>query len=308
MKGSNHMSTFTLPTYPYVIPHEILVAFDPADATQKAMECAKSLALRFGSHVTVAHVTQPVSPIVSAEGMHFEDLDHLAEAMTDSQLDQAVEELRASGLKADRAEHWGAVSEELQSLACEKCADILVLGTHAPRALDRLFFGSTAEEVADRSGWPVMIVGPNADTPMGAWSPKEVVCVVEQSPEDVGAVVYGYHLSREIGAGFTLFTITNSGAELASARDGELFLKKLAEELPGVDVDQEIPRREIRRGIAKDCIMLLLHELDPGAVVMTAEKASLLHTHFHRGLLANVVGEAPCPVIVVARDDQKVRA
>ena len=301
------MSTAAFPTYPYAIPHEILIAYDPTDATQKAMECAKSLARRFGSHVTVAHVSQPVSPIVTPEGEYFEALNDQAAAITDAQLDQAVEDLRASGLKADRAEHWGCVSEELQNLAREKSADLLVLGSHAPHGLDRLFFGSTAETVAERSGWPVMIVGPNADTPGGAWSPNEVVCVVEQAREDVSVAVYGYHLSRELGAAFTLFTITPNGSELSNPIDSELFLRSLAEELPGVDVAHEIPRREIRQGIAKDSVLRLLKELEPGALVMAAERVGPLHSHFHRDLLAEVVGEAKCPVIVVAEDDRKTQ-
>ncbi|SEB42146.1 universal stress protein [Terriglobus roseus] len=307
MKGSNPMSTAAPTNYPYAIPHEILLAFDPADMNQKAMECSKSLARRFGSHVTIAHVSQPVSPIVTPEGMYFEDLDRSAAAITDSQLDQAVEDLRASGLKADRAEHWGLVTEELQSLAREKSADLLVLGTHAPRGLDRLFFGSTAEDVADRSGWPVMIVGPNADMPSGAWAPKEVVCIVGQSREDVSAAVYGYHLSREVGAAFTLFSITDKGSEIANPVDSEVFFRSLADQLPGVNVSHEIPRREIRQGIAKDSVLRLLKALQPGAVVMAAEHAGPLHSHFHRDLLSDVVGEAKCPIIVVAKDDQRAQ-
>ena len=298
------MSTTALPTYPYAIPHEILFAFDPTDDSQKVMECAKSLAKRFGSHITVAHVSQPVSPFVAPEAMYFEDLDNQAAARTDAQLDQAVKDLRASGLKADKSEHWGMVSDELQKLAREKSADLLVLGTHAPRGLDRLFFGSTAEDVADRSGWPVMIVGPKAETPSGVWSPREVVCIVGQTREDVGTAVYGYHLSRQVGAAFTLFTISDSVTELPDPIESELFLRSLAEELPGVDVAQEIPRREIRKGIAKDCVMRLLKELAPGAVVMPAEKAGPMHTHFNRGLLSDVVGEAKCPVIVITSDDR----
>jgi nucleotide-binding universal stress UspA family protein len=295
------MSTTALPTYPYAIPHEILFGFDPTDISQRAMDCAKSVARRFGSHVTIAHVSQPVSPIVTPEGQYFEDLDNGAAAIADAQLDQAVEDLRASGLKADRAERWGSVSEELQSLAREKSADLLVLGTHAPRGLDRLFFGSTAEEVADRSGWPVMILGPKADTLSDAWSPKEIICVVTQAPEDISAAVYGYHLSHEVGAAFTLFTITPKGSELANPVDSELFFRSLAEELPGVDVSHEIPRREIRGAVAKDSVLRLLKGLMPGAVVMSAVDAGPLHSHLHRDLLSDVVGEAPCPVIVVGK-------
>jgi nucleotide-binding universal stress UspA family protein len=232
--------------------------------------------------------------------MYFEDLDTSATVTSESQLEQVVEDLRASGLKADRAERWGAVAAELQNLARETSADLLVLGTHAPRGVDRLFFGSVAEEVAERSGWPVMLIGPKAEAPSGAWSPHEVVCVTQQRKRDVSAAVYGYHLSRLVGAAFTLVTITDKSAELPEGAEQKPFLKLLAEELPGVDVAYEIPRREIRRSVAKDSIMKLLATLEPGAVVMPSEKAGLLHSHFHTDLLSVVVAEARCPVIAVA--------
>ncbi len=301
------MSTIEIGTYSYAIPHEILIAFDSSDGAQKAIAYAKSLASRFGSHVTVAHVSQPQNPIVVPEGIYLEgDVDRVA-ATTDAQLDEAVEELRSSGLKADRAEHWGGVSEELTNLAREKSADLLVLGTRAPHGLDRLLFGSVAEEVADRSGWPVMVVGPNVETSSGAWSLADVICVVDQTQEDVSAAVYGYHLAHEVGAAFMLLIIGEGGSEVADPTGNDLFLKALAQELPGVDLTREVQIRTIRQRVASDCVLKLVEDVRPGAIVMSAETVGPLHSHFHRDLLSDVVEEARCPVIVVAKDDRKAQ-
>ncbi len=302
------MSTFATPAYSYAVPHEILIGFDSSDSAHKAADCAKSLARRFGSHVTLAHVSKPENPIFMPEGGYFQEADDRAAARTDAELDQAVEEFRADGLQADKAEHWGGVSAELQSLAREKSADLLVLGTRAPHGLDRILFGSVGEELADRSGWPVMIIGPNVQTPVGPWSPTCIGCIVEKTPENASAVVYAYHLASELGADFKLFAITDSRSELEEFTGNDRFYNAIAAELPGVDVRREAPIQKIWHSVADDFVRLRLKMHDLGAVVLAANSIGPLHTHLHRDLLSGAVEAAECPVIVVGREERRMRA
>ncbi len=53
----------------------------------------------------------------------------------------------------------GVPQEEILRFAEEKQADLIVMGTHSRRGLERVFFGSTAERVVRNARCPVLTVG-----------------------------------------------------------------------------------------------------------------------------------------------------
>jgi nucleotide-binding universal stress UspA family protein len=58
----------------------------------------------------------------------------------------------------------GYAAEEILALADEEQADIIVMGTHGRKGLDRILFGSVAEKVVKNSSLPVLTIRP-ADAP-----------------------------------------------------------------------------------------------------------------------------------------------
>ena len=268
-----------------VIPHEILIGYNLIDGSQKGMECARSLARRFGWHVTVAHVNLCENGGTSGD------------TTGNAALDQVVDELRADGVNADRSEHWGWVSGELQGLARAKSADLLVLGTKASHRLERL----VPAGIGDRYGWPVMIAGPCVFEPFELCSPGTVACFVENTMENVSAVAYGYRMAQELGTDFKLFAVTSGNSEMHEFTGGDLFRQALADELPDVDIRREIPVRKIWHTVAADYMRLRLKMHDLGVVVVAANDIGPLHFASQRDLLSDAIEAAECPVIVVAR-------
>jgi nucleotide-binding universal stress UspA family protein len=52
----------------------------------------------------------------------------------------------------------GVPSEEIIKFTEENQIDLVVMGTHGRKGLDRVFFGNTAEKVVKRASCPVMTV------------------------------------------------------------------------------------------------------------------------------------------------------
>ena len=57
----------------------------------------------------------------------------------------------------------GYAAEEILALAENEQADIIVMGTHGRKGIDRILFGSVAEKVVKNSPLPVLTIRPAAD-------------------------------------------------------------------------------------------------------------------------------------------------
>jgi nucleotide-binding universal stress UspA family protein len=54
----------------------------------------------------------------------------------------------------------GEVAEEITRFAAEKKIDLIIMGTHGRKGLDKVVFGSVADRVVKTSPVPVMLVNP----------------------------------------------------------------------------------------------------------------------------------------------------
>ena len=59
----------------------------------------------------------------------------------------------------------GYAAEEILSLAENEDADLIVMGTHGRKGIDRILFGSVAEKVVKNSSRPVLTIRPADDLP-----------------------------------------------------------------------------------------------------------------------------------------------
>ena len=57
----------------------------------------------------------------------------------------------------------GYAAEEILSLAENEDADLIVMGTHGRKGIDRILFGSVAEKVVKNSSRPVLTIRPSDD-------------------------------------------------------------------------------------------------------------------------------------------------
>ena len=56
----------------------------------------------------------------------------------------------------------GYAAEEILTRANDEGADLIVMGTHGRKGIDRILFGSVAEKVVKNASMPVLTVRPNS--------------------------------------------------------------------------------------------------------------------------------------------------
>lgn len=136
--------------------HHVLVATDFDEGATMALDAAIAVARAFGAKLTLLHVVAPAPYALYAEGLSWpiEELDTQAQRVMDVALGKA----RAAYEQVHGAIRHGVAWESIVEAARVEQADLIVLGTHGRRGLQRALLGSVAEKVVRSSPVPVLTV------------------------------------------------------------------------------------------------------------------------------------------------------
>jgi nucleotide-binding universal stress UspA family protein len=138
----------------------ILFPTDFSEGSSQALQYAVDMSKKYGAKLYVVHVIYDIAkatgwyvPHVSMDQM-YKDIEEGAK----KELDRfGVKEL--NGLKSlDRSVVMGVPHEEIINFAKKNKIDIIVMGTHGRKGIDRILFGSTAAQVVRFAPCPVLTV------------------------------------------------------------------------------------------------------------------------------------------------------
>ena len=134
---------------------KILCAVDLKDSVNPAVEYAKMLSELSGASISAIYVVSSRSA--------YENLQVPVEGIWSrarGDMDAFVEK-QFPGMDVNGLIYEGRPAEKIVEIAKELGVDMIVMGTHAREGLDRLFFGSVANEVVKSAKCPVMTIRPS---------------------------------------------------------------------------------------------------------------------------------------------------
>jgi nucleotide-binding universal stress UspA family protein len=140
--------------------YRIVVATDFSDCSQGAWELARRVAAAPGSELVLTHVLTEV-PLYGEGILNIETARKVrdgARKWAESALEDLVGKARAAGLSARAVVRTGVPHQEIVALAEDERADLIVIGTHGRRGINRALLGSVADRVVRLAPCPVLTV------------------------------------------------------------------------------------------------------------------------------------------------------
>ena len=148
---------------------KVLIALDYDPPAQKIAETGYALAKAMNAAVILLHVVSEAayysslnySPIMGYEGFNnldmisMENVGELRKAAQDY-LDKSKQYLNDETIQTVIKE--GDFAESILQAATEINADVIVMGSHGRRGLDKILLGSVAEQVLHKSAIPLFII------------------------------------------------------------------------------------------------------------------------------------------------------
>jgi nucleotide-binding universal stress UspA family protein len=293
----------------------IVCPTDFSEFSRRALEHATALAVAHGADLAVLHV-YPFMTVTATEAPYIPTglpLDAGTRTQLLSDLETAAAPARAAGLKPQLLLLEGDPAEEILRQARKGAADLIVMGTHGRRGLDRLMLGSVARRVVQRAGCAVLTIPRPPEgvalAPLPAYD--RVLCPVDlgSSEETLAAA---FSIARASKAHLTLLHVLEGLAQLEATAlmagidwsDFRQHLEKNARQRlleagrrhahDGVQLDEMVASGKPYRTILEAA-----RSTGAGLIVMGIHGLNPLERMFFGSTALHVVAQAPCPVLTV---------
>ncbi len=269
----------------------ILVPTDYSACASHAFAHAAHLARRYGARVHVLHVREDVS-----------------EALPDPPVYDGEPEWERSEVIHD------SVPQAILEFAERNDVDLIALGTHGRRRLERLIMGSVAERVVRLASCPVLTVHTKAERTLE--QTRRILVPLDFSEHANLALAYAIELGEAYEADLDLLHIVPDdslplvyGAEpagIGAAELGDRARKALADLGEQVSDSGRAVRIHTFIGHPARDIVGFAEAQHDGLIVIATHGLSSLERFFLGSVADKVIRRAPCPVFVVKSFGRKL--
>lgn len=262
----------------------ILFPTDYSTCAEHAFSHAVRLAERYGADVHVLHVKEDISRGVPA-GPDYRGPVPLQNTVVSHE----------------------STPEAILAFAEDRDVDLIVLGTHGRRPLERLIMGSVAERVVRLASCPVLTVHARAEDSLERT--RRILVPIDFSEHANVALAYAAELSHVYGADIDLLHVVpddalpyvygvepvSTGAAALTER-AHAALSELAAQIDARG--RQVTLHSFIGHPARDIVGFASEQHD-GMIVIATHGLSNLERFFLGGVADRVVRKAPCPVFTV---------
>jgi nucleotide-binding universal stress UspA family protein len=138
----------------------ILHATDFSPASRHAFDVALAMAKSLNARLTVAYVLAPVVTVPDQyiDAATLDRLDRQAREWSTAHLDRLAARAKKAGVKATVVLRDGDPADQIVRTCRATNSDLIVVGTHGRRGLQKFLLGSVAERVVSTAPSPVLTV------------------------------------------------------------------------------------------------------------------------------------------------------
>lgn len=292
----------------------ILVPCDFSDASRHALEHAAALAARYRAELIGLHVF-PVMPLPVGDFAYLPPPPRLSDesrARLLGDLKRFLDPVRIADLPQRAFVLEGDPVWEILQQAKEQGADLLVIGTHGRRGLERWALGSVAEKLVRRAECPMLTVPPKAGPPAPAGQVRfeRLLCAFDFSDPAQHALRYAVDLATEMGAKLTVLNSLEAFVEEESrfknpalAEYRQMMIadakSRLKEAIPAEARDFCSIEELVVTGTAYKQVLAHAEQDNSDLIVLGARGHSAMERLFLGSVAQHVVRAAHCPVLTV---------
>lgn len=287
----------TLETSTAISFKNILFLTDFSDASRAALVYALAFARHHHAKLFPAHVMETV-PATYVEGG---GVYNFAPQIQELDLEKLRDLVQRNCNSFQPLVAEGSIEFAVQKWIDEHGIDLVVIGTHGRRGVQRFLLGSTAEAIFRTATCPVLTVGPHVSIkPYDESRIDKIVFATDLTRESEYAVSYALSFAHECRAHVTFLHVipeerhhTDHGRIVAFCEEE---LKKLVPEdarlwcEPEFRVEEGDPAEQITNFAEREC---------PDLIVLGLPRDKDFSTHFQTGVTYKVVTAASCPVLTV---------
>jgi nucleotide-binding universal stress UspA family protein len=287
----------------------ILCPVDFSEFSVYAYEYAQSLAWHYNAALFLQHVLYPFHTIFAAYGSGTDSYEkgcRQLRADAEQKLKEFAKRHARTEIRPRCFVQDGGITDLILALAEAQTVNLIVMGTHGLRGIDRLMLGSVTESVLRRARCPVLAVRKPAHhvissvhDPEPVHLRKMVLCL-DFSDHAHRASEYALSMAKEYGSELTLLHVLEDvprPADLEGAT--EKVAKQLEESIAPKTRKGCIVKVLVRVGKPYQQIIQLALESQTDMVIMGVRGHGALDTAIFGSTAYRVIQLGSCPVLAV---------
>jgi len=273
----------------------ILFLTDFSEASEGALAYALGFARHYKAQLFPAHACDPV---VLSETSSPDVIDEVV-ASSRQKLETLIKD-------KDVVTHplfvHGSVEAALPRWVNENGIDLIIIGTHGRRGMQRFVLGSTAELIFRHASCPVLTVGPHVTfRPFHGFTADTIMFPTDLGPHADFAASYAFSFARETRGHLLMMHVVTQD-EAFQHNENQLVAdatRKLTNILPNDAKDFCQPEIIVEVGNPDLEVLGYAERERPDLIVLGLPHDKKFSNHLGAGVTYRLVSSAPCPVLTV---------
>ena len=220
----------------------ILCPVDFFPASVRAFRCAVGLAAKYKAAIHVLHTVPPVITAAYGAMISAEEITSDLQKDAKQRLEKLRAEAEAAGVSIMIETRVGDVDLQTRRAIRSGRPDLVVMGTHGRRGIERWIIGSVTERMIRHCPVPLLVVGPHGSGPVPSFGFRRILVVTDFSEGTPAALSYAFSIAREHAARVSLLHVVSDATADVTGNYREALLQGVEAKLQAL-----VPRAGVNR-------------------------------------------------------------
>jgi nucleotide-binding universal stress UspA family protein len=290
---------------------KILCPVDFFPASDAAVNYAVGLAANYDARIHLLHVITPLLPTAYEYAIDTTSIMDSLEKNAAEEMKTLVARAKEAGVCADVELRIGDVYDEIKQCIETEKPELLVMGTHGRRGVERWFMGSTTEKLMRHSPVPLLTISASGEKVAAAPRFRRILVTTDFSDGTADALAYAFSVAQENDSRIMLLHVVHDATADVSGKYRDSLIKGVDKQL------QELIPPEARNwcdvvtcvetGVPYRLILRALEDEKVDLLVMNIHGKGMLDRALLGSTAERVVRAAPCPVMLIPPMKRKLK-
>jgi nucleotide-binding universal stress UspA family protein len=289
----------------------ILCPVDFFPASDAAVNYAAGLAANYDAAVHLLHVVAPVPAGVYEYAIDTAALVKSVEESSKDEMNKLVARVKGMGVTVKTEIVVGDVYDEIKGSIEVLKPDLIVMGTHGRRGVERWFMGSTTEKLLRHSPVPLVTISAVGEKVVNVPRFRRILVTTDFSDGTPDALAYAFSVAQENESQVTLLHVLHDVSADLSGKYRDSLIDGLRRQL-----DDMVPAEarnwcdivtRVETGVPYRIILRTIEDERPDLLVMNIHGKGMLDRALLGSTAERVVRAASCPVMMIPPMKRKLR-
>jgi nucleotide-binding universal stress UspA family protein len=290
---------------------KILCPVDFFPASDAAVNYAAALAATYDAEVHLLHVLTPIAAGTYEFAIDTTDFMKKMEERSMEEMNRLTARLRASRIVMESQLRTGDVYDEIKGAIEDVKPDLIVMGTHGRRGVERWFMGSTTEKLLRHAPVPLVTISATGEKSFNTPRFRRILVTTDFSEGTADALAYAFSVAQENQSKVVLLHVLHDIPVDVPDKYRDSLVRGVVKQLEDLVPDEakswcEVATR-VETGIPYQVILQAAQEEASDLLVMNIHGKGMLDRALLGSTAERVVRGASCPVMMIPSFKHKLK-